>query len=62
MKPTRIVITRVKKLAEPVFGIFPDALEKFTQNRLDAMRDQHPEAFQELQRASKKALTGKNGQ
>ena len=53
MKSDHVVITRVKKLSEPVLGIPAYALEKLTQRKLDTMRECYPEAFQERQHANK---------
>lgn len=59
MKSDHVVITRVKKLSEPVFGIPADALEKITQRKLDAMRERYPEAFQGRQHANNVDLNSK---
>lgn len=59
MKSDRVVITRVKKLSEPVLGIPADALEKLTQRKLDAMRERYPETFRQWQRAKNVDLNSK---
>lgn len=59
MKSAHVVITRVKKLSEPVLGLPAEALEKLTQGKLDAMRERYSEAFQERHHANNVDLNSK---